>query len=130
MELLEEVIEQENWEVLYTELNRFIALYLIHQDQEEAAQIDVLWKNFDDARLTGVMTAFKASRCAEESKEDLEFMIPCLNISELAQMFKGIKAQVPGPVFENICNMAQGLLEPPRFMKLREFSGLVYKRSG
>jgi len=113
LELLEEVIEQKNWEVLYTELNRFIALYLIHQDQEEAAQIDVLWKNFDDAKLNSVMTAFKASRSAEESREDLEFMIPCLNISELAQIFKG-------PVFENICNVAQDLLEPERFEKLQE----------
>lgn len=40
--------------------------------------IDVSWKNFDDARLNSVITAFRASRSDEESKEDLEFMIPCL----------------------------------------------------
>lgn len=122
LELLEEVLEQENWEVLYTELNRFIALYLIHQDQEEAAQSDVLWKNFDDEKLAQVLTAFKAGRTAAQAQEDLEFVLPCLNISELAQLFKSIKAGTPAPVFEDICKLAQGLVDPERFMRLRNFA--------
>ena len=51
---LEQIVEEKRWQELYSAFNRFLALYLTHQDEEERAQVDILWKHFDDARLFGV----------------------------------------------------------------------------
>ena len=70
-----------------------------------------MWKNFDDERLARVLALFQASRSETESKQDLEFMLPCLNISELNQLFSTIKSKVPAADFQNIFSNSQKLLE-------------------
>jgi hypothetical protein len=120
LELLEDILDQDSWDDLYAEFNRFIALYLIHQDQEESAQSDILWKNFDDKRLAQVMNSFRAQRTQEESKEDLEFILPCLNISELTKFFTTIKSEAEAPVFDNICALAQDFIGQERLIEVKK----------
>ncbi|HEX2579975.1 MAG TPA: hemerythrin domain-containing protein [Rhabdochlamydiaceae bacterium] len=86
---LESILNQKAWKELYPELNRFIAVYLMHQDEEEKLQVDVLWKHFDDNRLGAVMTAFRQSRTPEQKKKDLKFVVFGLSIPELTKLFGG-----------------------------------------
>jgi hypothetical protein len=116
---LERIVEEKKWEELYSEFNRFIASYLMHQDEEERAQEEILWKHFDEARLSSVMNAFKASRSPSIGMQDLKFMIPCLSIPELTQMFNGMKLSAPQPAFQAACQIAETELEPIRWDQLR-----------
>lgn len=108
---LEKVLEEKRWSALYEVLNRFIGHYLLHQDEEETEQTEVLWKHFDDSRLLAVMNAFKASRPSSSLKEDLELAIPCLNLVELTQMFQMIKMAAPKEALQMALEIANSSLD-------------------
>lgn len=88
---LEHILDEKNWKDLYPELNRFIAAYLTHQEEEERMQIDILWKYFDDSRLADVMTAYKKSRTPEQHAANLKFLAFGISLPELARMLQGAK---------------------------------------
>ena len=115
---IEHILNEKKWEDLYSELNRFIGSYLIHQDEEEHLQSDILWKHFDNDRLAAVMTAFKKSISPAENIENLKFMIPSLSVPELTQMFQNIKKSASTSAFQTCCQIAESHLEKSRWQKL------------
>lgn len=117
---LEQIVEEKRWQELYSAFNRFLALYLIHQDEEERAQVDILWKHFDDTRLSGVLNAFMASRSPAMALEDLKFLLPALSLSELTHMFQGMKMSAPPQAFQAASEIAKTELEPNRWTQLDE----------
>ncbi len=118
LQKLEAILSAKEWGRLYAAFNRFIALYLIHQDEEETMQEEVLWKHFDDGRLDAALTAFKKSRPTEQVVEDLKFMVPGLSNSELAGILQSIKDAAPEPAFQAASQVFQQNLEPVRWTKL------------
>lgn len=118
---LEEIIAEGRWEKLYAQFNRYIASYLLHQDEEERAQEEILWKHFDDTRLSAAMNAFLASRSPAVAIEDLKFVIPHLSNQELEQMFTGMKKSMPTHAFQGACGIAESLLEPNRWDQLHRW---------
>lgn len=84
---IENVIQEKRWDDLYPELNRFIASYLMHQDEEETLQKKILWKHFENDRLSAVMTNFKNSLTPEQEMDNLKFIIPTLTCNEIIKMF-------------------------------------------
>lgn len=117
---LETIIDEKRWSELYSELNLFIGIYLLHQDEEERAQAEILWKHFDDQRLLVVMEAFKASRLPNNMEEELTLAVPCLSTLELTQMFGSIKAFAPKEAFQMACRIAEDNLEPERWKELSQ----------
>lgn len=118
LDKLETILNEKNWIALYPELNRFIAIYLLHQDEEEQMQEDILWKHFDDNRLMEVLIAFNASRSKEQTLKDIKFIIPGLSIAELTGMFRGMKAS-GSAVFENACTIAEDEMDQTRWNQLQ-----------
>lgn len=86
-ELLKQLSTNREMEKLYAEFNRFVANYLLHTDEEERLQAEILWKHFDDQRLMGVIAQFSANKPEEFTRTALEFMAPALNIQELMKLF-------------------------------------------
>ncbi|MGZ3633015.1 MAG: hemerythrin domain-containing protein [Parachlamydiaceae bacterium] len=115
---LEEILNQKQWHELYPQLNRFISLYLSHQDEEEQMQAKILWKHFDDARLAGVLVAFNAQRTPEAKAHDMEFMLPSMNVKELIGLLRNIKESAPATTFQGVCEIAKAYLEPSRWAKI------------
>ena len=115
---IEHILNAKKWKDLYPELNRFIGSYLIHQDEEEQLQSDILWKHFDNDRLVAVMTAFKKNLSPAEEMENLKFMIPSLSVPELTQMFQNIKKSASTSAFQTCCQVAESHLEKSRWQKL------------
>ena len=125
LQKLEYILDHKQWDKLYPELNRFISSYLAHQDEEEMMQEQILWKHFDNARLGAVMTAFQASRSPAQKKDDLNFLIPGLNIHELTAIFQGMKTSAPAPAFEAACQIAQMHLGPNMWTALQRAIGPI-----
>lgn len=115
---LEAILSVKGWGGLYSAFNRFIALYLMHQDEEETMQEEILWKYFDDGRLDAALTAFKMSRPLAQTMEGLKFMVPHLSNSELAGILQSIKDSAPTPAFLAVSQIFQQHLEPSRWTKL------------
>lgn len=122
LDQLETILDQKNWQQLYPAFNRFIAIYLLHQDEEESLQASVLWKHFDDGRLLGAFGAFKASRSPSQHAEDLKFILPGLSTLEIAEIFRSIKASSL-EAFQSALKMAEKQLEPRGFAALARALG-------
>ena len=118
LDTLESILNEKQWGKLYPELNLFIASYLLHQDEEEKMQSDILWKHFDNERLAAVMAAYKKSLSPAQELENLKFIIPCLSIPELTKMFGNIKASALTEVFQASCQIAENHLAPDDWKKL------------
>ena len=116
---LEEVIEQKRWDELYVQYAHFLGKYLLHLAVEENMQKEVLWKHYDDATLLAVFNRFKMERSAQASKQDLELMLPALNMMELTRMFAGMKTSAPPPAFAVACELASRILPAEKWQKLK-----------
>lgn len=115
---IENVIHGKHWNDLYSTYTKFLGSYLLHLDEEEAAQRDLLWKHYEDKDLAAVFHRFKTERLPHLAKADFEFMLPALNIPELTQMFRGLKASASGPVFQNACDTAVKILAKNKWEKI------------
>lgn len=116
--VLESILNEKKWGELYPTLNRFIASYLIHQDEEETMQADILWKHFDNDRLAAVMTAYRKSLSPTQEIDNWKFLIPALNISELTQLFQNIKKTAAPSAFQECSLFAEAHLETSHWKKI------------
>jgi hypothetical protein len=111
LQKLEVIIAEKKWHELYAEFNKFLAFYLKHQNDEEEAQREVLWKHFDDQRLNDVMNNFKTSRTLEQTLKDFEFILPTLSVPEITAIFSNFKKTAPPELFDSVYDMAEILLD-------------------
>lgn len=107
---IESVIAEKRWWDIYPAYTKFLGIYLLHLDEEEAAQRDILWKHFDDAKLAETFNRFKAERPPHLAKADLELMLPAMSIPELIRLFSGIKSAAPPAVYRGVCELAAKVL--------------------
>jgi hypothetical protein len=81
------LLDEERWPALYPATMRLIGEYLLHIDEEERAQAELLWPAYSDAELGAVFTRFKAERDPALARADLKLFLSALNASELAALF-------------------------------------------
>ena len=115
---IEKIAQERRWNDLYKTYSRFLGVYLLHLDEEETAQHEILWKHYEDKDLGETFMRFKAERSPHLAKKDFEFMLPALSIPELTQMFRGMKASAPAQVFQDACNTATKLLPKTKWEKI------------
>lgn len=118
IEKLEDLLKTKQWNDLYSHYTRFLGLYLLHLDEEESAQREILWKNYDDPMLLAVFNRFKIERPPHLAQDDFEFMLPALNAGELTRMFMGMKTSAPPHVFQNACIRASQVLTGNRWQQI------------
>lgn len=116
---LEAIVNEKRWSDLYSRYTLFLGKYLLHLDEEERAQTEVLWVNCEDKELAAVFNRFKAERSPQASKADLELMLPALSVPELTRMFFGMKASAPEAAFRGACDLAARTLESAEWEKLK-----------
>ena len=110
LEELERVVGEGRRQDLYPAYTRFLGQYLLHLSEEEEAQRQVLWPRYTDDTLRGVLDRFKAERPRDKAAADLEFMLPALSASELANLFRGMKQAVAPEVFGRACEQGRRLV--------------------
>lgn len=115
---IEKIMQENRWSELYSAYARFLGKYLLHIDEEEAAQREILWKHYDDKILGETFMRFKSERPQDLAKKDFEFMLPALSIPELTQMFRGMKASAPEKAFQGACHTAEKLLPKKKWDKI------------
>ena len=119
MERLETILNERRWSDLYGEYTGFLGRYVVHLSEEEAAQREVLWAEYEDSTLLAVFNRFKSERSPQAARADLELMLPALSIAELGRVFLSMKASAPPKVFQGAFTLAEKLLPPQRWQELR-----------
>lgn len=96
----------------YRLFNRMVAAYLVHLEEEEAAQESQLWPNFTDEQLIEAQATFMASRNPMSNLADLSMILPSLRIDEIVDFLSALKRDVPAEPFGMIMALAKRSLEP------------------
>jgi hypothetical protein len=118
LEALEGIADDGRWNELHRAYNGFLGRYLVHLEEEEAAQEAVLWKHYD-GELAEVFARFQRERAPEKAREDLEFFLPALSAPELTGMFRGMKLKAPAPVFALALSLGAERVEPGIWAKVK-----------
>lgn len=95
---------------LYLGLGLFVADNLQHMHVEETVHNPALWATHSDAELIALHDALVASVPPTEMMRVMRWMLPNLNAPERLDMFLGMRASAPAPVFEGTLEAARGLL--------------------
>jgi len=116
---LEDIVSKGRWKELHRAYNGFLGRYLVHLEEEEAAQEEVLWAQVPDEDLQEVFARFQRERAPEKLREDLEYFLPALSAPELTLMFTGMKLRAPAPVFEFAQGLGEQMVAPEIWAKVK-----------
>jgi hypothetical protein len=103
---------------LYRHLGGFIAENLEHMAVEERENNAALWASYSDAELMGLHEMLLASIPPAELAQTMRWFVVALSVTELAQMFGGMKAHAPRPAFEAMFDIARTYMDQRRFGQL------------
>jgi hypothetical protein len=103
---------------LYRDLAVFVGENLVHMQQEETLHNAVLWETHTDAELVAIENAIKAHVPQAKMPRVLRWMLPAATPAQRAQMLKGLRAQAPAAVFDNVLAIARAHLDPAGVRKL------------
>ena len=119
IEALEVIAREGQWSRLQRVYNGFLGRYLVHLEEEERAQEEVLWKHLPDEDLQEVFGRFQRERAPEKLRDDLELFLPALSAPELIGMFTGMKLRAPAFVFEFAQGLAAEMTPPEIWAKVK-----------
>lgn len=106
-------------------VNDFIAFYLGHLMHEERTILPATFKFFTDEQLLGMRVAVQRSVSPGRFEEWMRWMFPAMNINELEEMFRGLKAHAPAPFFQAMSQIAKLSLGEVRWRKVQEKAGIT-----
>lgn len=112
-------------EELNRAVNDFIAFYLGHLMHEERTVLPATFKYFNDQQLLEMRVAVQRSVSPGRFEEWMRWMFPAININELEEIFRGLKAHAPAPFFEAMSHIAKVSLGEVRWRKVQEKAGLT-----
>lgn len=116
---LETIATEGRWKELHRAYNGFLGRYLVHLEEEEAAQEDVLWAQVPDEDLQEVFARFQRERAPEKLRSDLEMFLPALSAPELIGMFTGMKLKAPDYVFAFAQTLGEQMVAPEIWNKVK-----------
>ncbi len=103
---------------IYSLFNRFIAQYLLHIDQEEQMQREILWQHYSDKELGKIYLHFQQSLTLEENMKNMEFMLPCLNVNEVKRIFYSTKENASKEILERIIGLIKSAFSPLEWQQI------------
>jgi hypothetical protein len=110
----------------YRALQRFIARYLDHMDEEERTMIQ-LWQACTLDELREVIRELRASMTPDQEREELWDMLPALNGHEQVKLFRTLKLGVDEGRYQNAWAVAEQVLDPRDYQNLQ--SGMSREES-
>lgn len=107
----------------YLALNRFIAFFLQHLNEEEERVQPALWDLSTTEELIDVAkTAISVT--SEHAKANLVMIVAAVNIEELTSLFTYLKESMPAAAFQNAVNLAERILNTQDWETLKSRMGI------
>ena len=120
IETLETIRDSQQWNRLHRAYNGFLGRYMVHLEEEEQAQEEILWVRCSDEELAEVFGRFQRERSPEKLRDDLELFLPALSAPELTGMFTGMKLRAPDFVFQFAQGLAEQMTPPEIWAKVKK----------
>jgi ketosteroid isomerase-like protein len=87
---------------LYSAFSRFVAENLEHMHLEESKHNAFLWAHFSDEELADIYGAIMAATSSADMALGARWIVPFLTPSERAALIEGLRATMPGEVFDAV----------------------------
>jgi hemerythrin-like domain-containing protein len=104
--------------------NKFIAFYLGHLAHEEDTVLPATFKHFGDQELMGMRAEVQRTTTPARFAEWMRWMFPSVNINELTDYFRTLKAHAPPAFYDAMSQVAHMSLGELRWRDLQNRSGL------
>ena len=104
---------------LHERFNAYVGMYLGHLYCEETELQKVFWDNFADAELIAIRAAIFRDIPPGRRGELLPEMCASYNPDEVSLFFKRLKADAPPEVFQRATQVAERVMEPTMWAKVR-----------
>lgn len=111
-------------DALNRSVNDFIAFYLTHLMHEERSILPASWKYFTDEELVGMRIEVQKRATPQRYGEWMRWMFPAMNVNELTDMFRGLRAHAPAPVYDAMSQIAAVSLGEVRWQAVKQRAGL------
>ncbi len=98
---------------------RFVSFYLVHIDGEDEYVQPSLWRLCTEAELMKVFSDILAAQKPEELMYVLGMMLPAMNPKERLELIIGARSAMPPPAFQGVMGLAERVLTPTDYQKLR-----------
>jgi hypothetical protein len=99
---------------------RHLGRYLVHLEEEEQRQEEILWTRCSDEELAEVFARFQRERAPEKLRDDLELFLPALSAPELIGIFTGMKLHAPDYVFQFAQGLGEQMTKPEIWAKVKK----------
>jgi Hemerythrin HHE cation binding domain len=99
--------------------NELISLYLDHMNREETELEPLMQQNFTDAQLAAMRVKVIASLPPEQLFAFLGWILPALNVTELAKLLGAARPGMPPPVFARVTELCAAKVDPARWAEVK-----------
>jgi hypothetical protein len=104
--------------------NVFFAAYINHMNREEEKLVPLMRDRFTDDQIRAMRGAIMGAMPPDRLASILRWMLPSLNVLELTEMLRGIKASSPPQVIQFISGIATERVDPERWQAVKERTGI------
>ncbi len=109
---------------LNTVVNKLLAFYLTHLNNEEATILPLTWKYLTDDEIRAIRTKIQMAIPPERYGEQMRWIVLSLNVNELVEIFSGMKKATPPSVWKMIMHLAEQNLDPHIWNKVKTKANL------
>ena len=102
----------------YRALQRFIARYLDHMDEEERTMIH-LWQSCAKEELRGVVAKLRSSMTAEQERVELSDILPALTSFERVKLYRVLRLGSDNQRYQDAWSLAESMLEAEELQNLK-----------
>jgi len=108
----------------YRAWNRFLSFYFMHINKEEEQIMPLLWKLCTNEELASTFKTILTSQTPPEITENLEMMLPAMNLQERVQLLGGGRAMMSPEAFQGFLKLAQRVLDLDDWATLKQKLGM------
>jgi hypothetical protein len=104
--------------------NELVAFYLSHANDEDRRAVAATTKYLSDDQLVAMRIGMQSTQMRERAAEWARWMLPALNVCELARLLADTRATAPPPAFEGAAQVARQSLGEEKWQRVAAAAGL------
>ncbi len=109
---------------LNQKVNELLVAYFTHMNREEVELVPLLREQFEDAQQGAWQASIVRSFPPDRLMALLAWMLPAMNVTELAEFLGALQRLAPPPVVTAVTNLAAAKVPGPRWAEARNRTGL------
>ena len=104
--------------------NELFAAYIVHMNREETELVPWMSEHFSDAEIVAMRSATRGKLPPDRTFAILRWMLPSLNVRELSDVIRDVKASAPPQAFKAVTDLCESRVDPARWGEVKQIVGL------